>query len=563
MKNVLKLLLIGLFPFVFTANAQQDDSNYFQLSPRVGYDFPSYNSNTPFIDYKGGLDLGLSLDYYWNWFGVGFDFDYIKNTPESTYPTEDIYNTDRTLLSDFNLTENNISRVFYGIGPNFQYRSFSRKFTAELNTRFGLASIEGGRTYLESTSPAIPLNFHSGYKDSGVFSFKGQLRFTYYLNANWGINTGAYYMRHFDTQDLVDTPLAASSLYHPLISGSLDSDGAFKKAEPCDCDISSVGVFAGLTYKFVKREKTKNYKCNITVTAKDRFSHEVLPNTDVVLKDLYEKIVETGKTNSYGVVVFNNVPQNDYILAGKFEAIDLEETAVLKDEFIDCNKDGSGMQKEILYSDLNFVLRGDVVECNTAIGIQGVEIILRNENRPGEKSVLSDVDGDFMFYLKQASGFVLRGRKDGYFSNEVSISSSDYDRNKSLFVDFHMCVNPCGQSIKLDNIIFDLGRWDILAAASQDLIYVVELMEDNPSIKVEMSSHTDARGRDDFNQVLSQKRAQSTVDYLLTKGISRERLLVRGAGESELLNRCKDGVDCTEEEHTVNRRTEFKVICSE
>ena len=80
MKTLLKfLLIVFVFASAFTTNAQQDDNNYFQLSPRIGYDFPSYNNNTPYIDYNGGMDLGLSLDYYWNWFGLGFDFDYIKN----------------------------------------------------------------------------------------------------------------------------------------------------------------------------------------------------------------------------------------------------------------------------------------------------------------------------------------------------------------------------------------------------------------------------------------------------------------------------------------------------
>lgn len=86
-------------------------------------------------------------------------------------------------------------------------------------------------------------------------------------------------------------------------------------------------------------------------------------------------------------------------------------------------------------------------------------------------------------------------------------------------------------------------------------------MQDNPTIKVEMSSHTDSRGSNQYNQELSQKRAESTVNYLMSKGISRNRLIARGAGETELLNRCADGVTCPENEHTINRRTEFKVVC--
>lgn len=587
MKNLFKFLLIAfVFASAFITNAQQEDTNYFQLSPRIGYDFPSYDNNTPYIDYKGGLDLGLSLDYYWNWFGLGFDFDYIKNQPESTYPTDNL--TDGTLpISDFSLTENKITRIFYGIGPNIQFRSQSKRFTTEINTRFGLASIKGGRTYLQSVapSPAYPLNFHAGYDASSVFTFKGQVRFTYYLNDNFGINAGAYYMRHFGATELFDTPLAVSAGYNPVVAGTLangqpsntvDFSNAQTRTEPCDCDISSVGLFAGVTFKFNKKEKVDVCEvcgedhmprccatcgCGVTVTARDKFTNETLPFTDVVLADLNGNIVQSGTTNTYGVVVFNDVAEDDLIVKGKLYNISLEETSISKDEFKACKKEGNSIQKVIKYGDLNFILKGNVVECNTTVGIQGVDVKLRDKLNAGQKNTLSDVKGEFIFHLKQASTYALNGNKDGYFSNEVELTTNGEDRNKSLFIDFEMCVNPCGQAIKLDNIIFNLGKWDILPAARPDLDYVVKLMQDNPTIKVEMSSHTDSRGSDQYNQELSQKRAQSSVDYLMSKGISRARLIARGAGESELLNRCADGVTCEENEHTINRRTEFKVVC--
>jgi outer membrane protein OmpA-like peptidoglycan-associated protein len=86
-------------------------------------------------------------------------------------------------------------------------------------------------------------------------------------------------------------------------------------------------------------------------------------------------------------------------------------------------------------------------------------------------------------------------------------------------------------------------------------------MKSNPEITVEMSSHTDSRGSNDYNQELSQKRANSTVDYLMKNGVEKKRLSARGAGELELLNKCADGVKCPESDHKKNRRTEFKIIC--
>ncbi|SRX55235.1 hypothetical protein [Aequorivita sp. CIP111184] len=119
MKTLFKLLLLLIIASTsWNMEGQQThkDHNYWQFSPRVGYDFPTYDNNTPYIDYKSGLDLGLSIDYYWRWLGLGFDFDYIKNKPESTYPTTSLYSSG-TLLTDFSLSEDDIIRIFYGIGP--------------------------------------------------------------------------------------------------------------------------------------------------------------------------------------------------------------------------------------------------------------------------------------------------------------------------------------------------------------------------------------------------------------------------------------------------------------
>ncbi|MCY1538605.1 Photosystem I chlorophyll a apoprotein A2 [compost metagenome] len=85
-------------------------------------------------------------------------------------------------------------------------------------------------------------------------------------------------------------------------------------------------------------------------------------------------------------------------------------------------------------------------------------------------------------------------------------------------------------------------------------------MRDNPSLEIELGSHTDSRGKDSYNLALSQRRAQSVVNYLVSKGISRMRMKAKGYGETQLLNGCEDGVPCTDEQHQENRRTVFKVL---
>jgi len=582
MKSITKLLVLMMFVSL-QMNSQTNvienvkNENYFQISTRVGYDIvPMYDNDTPYIDYKGGLELGASLDYYWSWIGLGLDFDYIKNKPESTYPT----NFPTTISTNWNLSEDAITRTFIGIGPSFKYQTVSNKFTLELNTRVGISNIKGGRTELSYL--ATPVNFHAGYDAKNVLSGKAQLRATYFFNENWGVNAGVYYLRHFGVTELSENIMGSniSALYYPFtmvddptgVSGKvpeLVGGDPLSREKPCDCDISSIGVFAGITYKFSKKEKkTEDCQvcegCGITVTAKDKLSGQLLPNTDVVLVDDEGNITQTGRTNNYGVVVFKDVAPNNYTIKGKLYDIDLEENLVTKSELKKCLKaENKNIQKEILYTDVNFVLKGNVVECNTSNGLQGVDVILRSKETSSQKNTKSDAKGDFIFHVNQATIYALRGFKDGYFSNSVEVDTKQYNRNASLFIDFEMCVDPCGEAIRLDNINFDLAKWDILDKSIPDLQKIVQLMQDNPDIKVEMSSHTDSRGNNAYNLDLSQKRAQATVDYVVSQGISRDRLVARGAGETELLNRCADNVQCLEDEHAINRRTEFRVICVE
>ena len=85
-------------------------------------------------------------------------------------------------------------------------------------------------------------------------------------------------------------------------------------------------------------------------------------------------------------------------------------------------------------------------------------------------------------------------------------------------------------------------------------------MNENPSIKIELSAHTDSRGSDSYNRKLSQNRAESTVNYLIDHGISHKRLIATGYGESRLINKCLNDVYCTNKMHEQNRRVELKVL---
>ena len=115
--------------------------------------------------------------------------------------------------------------------------------------------------------------------------------------------------------------------------------------------------------------------------------------------------------------------------------------------------------------------------------------------------------------------------------------------------------------IRLDNIYYDLAKWNIRPDAAKELDKLVQVLKDNPTIVIELSSHTDCRASDSYNMTLSDKRAKSAAKYIVEKGgIPKNRITGKGYGETMLINRCANGVKCSETEHQENRRTEFKVI---
>jgi outer membrane protein OmpA-like peptidoglycan-associated protein len=109
-------------------------------------------------------------------------------------------------------------------------------------------------------------------------------------------------------------------------------------------------------------------------------------------------------------------------------------------------------------------------------------------------------------------------------------------------------------------IYYDFDRWNIRNNAARDLDQLAAVLKEKPQVNIRLNAHTDARGNKAYNQRLSQKRAQSALDYLAGKGIDRSRMTAHGYGEERPVNDCTDGVHCSEAQHQQNRRTEFEVV---
>lgn len=186
-----------------------------------------------------------------------------------------------------------------------------------------------------------------------------------------------------------------------------------------------------------------------------------------------------------------------------------------------------------------------------------------NKNIGGD---FSNQSGRLRFTLTPDQNFSIIASKSGYFTKSINYSTigktprvEDLIQDvTNISLDTTIVLEPLilERSIVLDNIYYDLDKADIRPDAAIELDKLVKILKDNPSIKIELSSHTDARASDAYNDALSQRRAESAVAYIVSQGIAADRLVAKGYGKRQLIIPNAQ----TEEEHQTNRRTEFKVI---
>ncbi len=177
-------------------------------------------------------------------------------------------------------------------------------------------------------------------------------------------------------------------------------------------------------------------------------------------------------------------------------------------------------------------------------------------------SVVSGIDGQFKAELEPETDYSLVFTKKGYFTKRTPYSTvnreAGYVKVNEL-MELEMQKAEVGVSVEIE-ILYDLGKWNIREDAATELDDMIQFLKDNPNVKIELGSHTDSRGSALFNQRLSQKRAESAVAYMVNRGIEKSRVVAKGYGETRLKNKCADGVDCSEAEHQVNRRSEVTII---
>ena len=211
-------------------------------------------------------------------------------------------------------------------------------------------------------------------------------------------------------------------------------------------------------------------------------------------------------------------------------------------------------------------IAGIVTELVTGDVMPRALVELLDQNNIKLKEVETGEDGSFMFEdLDANTKYILKTTRNPYFDDEREVATAD---NDTINVDIKMrklkemiAVEDGIRKLKTEMIHFDFDKSYIRPDAAKELDKLVSVMNEYPQMVIKIESHTDSRGSDVYNKYLSDRRAKSTREYIISKGIAPERIQSAiGYGEERLLNECNGSVRCTEEKHYLNRRSEFIIL---
>ncbi|MCH2199476.1 MAG: OmpA family protein [Flavobacteriales bacterium] len=306
----------------------------------------------------------------------------------------------------------------------------------------------------------------------------------------------------------------------------------------------------------------KNREWNYTGIVIDNEGTAVMNCTVNVLNATGE-VVGTAVTNSSGIFdLVTNVPA----------ATDAELTfnagpalASAEKSVADCTQELYNLDAgTIELAALGYIGATVIRDKATNEGLANLKATLTDLGTNSATTIVTDEDGSLNFDLNPTTNYEITLTKEGYFTksaffNTNNITSGVTDLTALTGVDLNFEKIEVNKTVRIENINYDYNDYRIRDDAATELNKIITLLNDNPTMKIELGSHTDARGSDSYNLKLSQKRAKAAVEYLIQNGIDKNRLSSRGYGETVLINNCGNGNDCSDEDHEINRRTEFRV----
>jgi len=237
-----------------------------------------------------------------------------------------------------------------------------------------------------------------------------------------------------------------------------------------------------------------------------------------------------------------------------------------KNGFISSNRDATRIGDDNIYTIKNIkpvcdvLITTTVVDAKTGKALAQASVTLTDKDGNPIKTKLTDDNGQVDFLIECNQDIVVEARAEEYENNKQAVAATD-----DVEAAVKIALNPIekiitAKELDINTIYFDFNKWNIRRDAAFELDKVVEAMTKYPELKIHIVSHTDTRGSKEYNQKLSEKRAKSTMEYIISKGIDASRLSAEGKGESEPAVKCNP---CTEKQHQLNRRSEFIIVKEE
>jgi outer membrane protein OmpA-like peptidoglycan-associated protein len=282
--------------------------------------------------------------------------------------------------------------------------------------------------------------------------------------------------------------------------------------------------------------------------------------------DIYTAVAENGNfTKAYNVGEPVNSKNDDFTFI-----IDRQS----KTGFFASNRNG-GSGYDDIYSfkeireiklDCKQLLTGTVTDKKTGELLPGAVLSIFNDDNHLINTVMADAEAKYFFEAECGKSYLVKSEKEGYKAAEATVTIPDVSGDTKLpiaQIEQEATIKvgaDLAKEFKIEQIYFDLAKYDIRADAAIELDKIVNFMKEYPSAKIDVRTHTDCRASSRYNMALSENRAKSVIKYIIENGIDASRLTGRGYGETRLVNKCADGVKCSEAEHQQNRRSEFIVI---
>lgn len=307
----------------------------------------------------------------------------------------------------------------------------------------------------------------------------------------------------------------------------------------------------------------------------DKITETILPNTSIKLTDEKGTIISETVTSEDGSYKFEIEPKKTYTIKGAKESywdgVAIVSTEVSGGKSTEINAD------IVLEKDLGLFIYGIILDKSTKAPLEDVNVLITEKKTNVEIiNLKTPVTGDFTkildnMKLHDTLSYSIQIDKRGYLTKTVpfkkeitNLGEIKLQEAMDIALDKIEIGTEIGKLIDIRPVYFDVSKWDIRSDAAIELNKIVNVMNENPTLEVELGSHTDCRSSAGKNMALSDKRAKASAEYISQRITSPERIAGKGYGESQPVNKCEcEGskiVPCADAEHQENRRTEFKVL---